>query len=611
MLLFIIMEKILGIDLGTTNSVIAVIEGSKPVVIPNLEGLRTTPSVVAYTKKGKLLIGNLAKRQAVVNPDNTFYSVKRFIGRNPKELCDDLKQLSYKLVESNGKFKIKCSSLEKLFTPEEISSHILRKLAVDASKFLNQKVNKAVITVPAYFNDSQRQATKDAGLIAGLEVLRIINEPTAASLAYGLDKKNNERILVFDLGGGTFDVSILEVGDGIFEVLSTSGNTHLGGDNFDQKIADYILDEFEIVEGISLRKDNQALQRITEAAEKAKIALSTLTETKIRLPFINLTNNVAKHIDIRLTRDHFEKLCAQSIKNCRIPVEQALKDARLTNEKIEQVVLVGGSTRIPAIQNLVNSITGKKLVRIVNPDEVVAIGAAIQGGVLSGEVKDILLLDVTPLSLGIEILGGIMARIIGRNTTIPTKKMCVFSTTEDNQIEVQIRILQGEREFAKDNRILGEFQLVGIPAAPRNIQKIQVSFDIDVNGILTVNAKDDTTGVETSIITAGSSKLLDVDRDKILKDSEEFLKIDRIKKEEVDLKNEADSLIYQVNKRVEKIREKIDPINIFKVEESGIDKLITEITNDLKEENVQPIGLRKKLNVLLEIINKLEEGVCQ
>ena len=593
------MKKVIGLDLGTTNSVVAVIEGSKPVVIPNSDGLRTTPSIMACTKKGELLIGNLAKRQAVVNFDNTFYSVKRFIGVNPKELSEDLKHVSYTLVEADNKFKIKCSHLDKFFTPEEISAQILRKLASDAAKFLNQEVNKAVITVPAYFNDTQRQATKDAGQIAGLDVLRIINEPTAASLAYGLDKKVNERILVFDLGGGTFDVSILEVGDGIFEVLSTAGNTRLGGDNFDQKIVEYVLEEFEKSEGISLQEDSQALQRLTEAAEKAKIDLSTLTETKIRLPFISLTNNGAKHIDLLLTRAHFETLCDKLIEECRIPVEQALKDARLTNENIEQVVLVGGSTRIPAIHNLVTSLIGKKLARIVNPDEVVAIGAAIQGGVLSGEIKDILLLDVTPLSLGVETLGGVMTKIIGRNTTIPTKKSAVFATTEDNQTIVQIRVLQGEREFAKDNKILGEFQLGGIPAALRNMQRIDVNFDIDVNGILTVTAKNDTTGLETSITIEGSSKLADADIAKMLKEAENFSKIDKTKKEYVDLKNEANSLIYNVNKTLENNNENMNPTLIFEIKE-----LITQITKALLSDVLQPQELKSKMQLLEDKIKK-------
>jgi molecular chaperone DnaK len=594
------MQKVLGIDLGTTNSVVAVIEGNQPVVIPNNDGFRTTPSIVACTKKGELLVGNLAKRQAVVNYDNTFYSVKRFIGTNPKELNQDLKQVAYTLIESDDKFKIKCSNLDKFFTPEEISAQILRKLVVDATKFLNQETKKAVITVPAYFNDVQRQATKDAGKIAGLEVLRIINEPTAASLAYGLDKKNNEKILVFDLGGGTFDVSILEVGDGVFEVLSTAGDTRLGGDNFDQKIVDYLVDEFEKTEGINLRQNNQALQRLTEAAEKAKIALSTLTETQITLPFISVKDNDAKHIKLDLTRVKFEKLCESLIKNCTIPVEQALKDAKLTKEEIEQVVLVGGSTRIPAIQNLVKELIGRKVVQTVNPDEVVAIGAAIQGGVLSGEVKDILLLDVIPLSVGVETLGGVMTKIISRNTTIPIKKFELFSTSQDNQKTVEIHVLQGEREFAMDNKSLGSFKLEGIQLASRNIPKIEVSFDIDVNGILKVSAKDNSTGVETSIVIEGSSKLSNSEINKMVNEAEEFINIDKKRKEIIDLKNEADSLIYDVTKKLEENKEKKD-LPIF----SEIQELVQIITKELNLSDIQPEKIKQKLLELRNLLPKI------
>ena len=546
------MQKILGIDLGTTNSVVAVIEGSQPVVIPNIDGLRTTPSVVAYTKKGDLLVGQIAKRQAVINPENTFYSVKRFIGTNPSELSATAKEVPYPLIEEENSIKIKCLNLDKVFTPEEISSQVLRKLSGDALRFLGQSANQAVVTVPAYFNDTQRQATKDAGKIAGLEVSRIINEPTAASLAYGLDKKSNERILVFDLGGGTFDVSVLEVGDGIFEVLSTAGDTRLGGDDFDRIIVDFLLDDFEKKEGMTLRKDGQALQRLTEVAEKAKIELSTLDETKISIPFITGTPTGPKHIESVLTRSQFEKLSEKIIADCRKPVEQALGDARLDKNKLDAVVLVGGSTRIPAIQSLVTDLTGKKLNQTVNPDEVVAIGAAVQGGVLSGEVTDILLLDVTPLSLGVETLGGVMTKVITRNTTVPTKKSEFFSTSQDNQPSVQINVLQGERELAQDNKSLGEFKLDGIPPAPRSVPKIEVTFDIDVNGILMVRAKDNTTGAEQSITVEGSSKLSEDDIQRMVSEAEEFAVQDKKRREIIEVTNEIDSLTNKLNKALEK-----------------------------------------------------------
>ena len=546
------MQKILGIDLGTTNSVVAVIEGSQPVVIPNIDGVRTTPSVVAYTKKGDLLVGQIAKRQAVINPENTFYSVKRFIGTNPSELSATAKEVPYPLIEEENSIKIKCLNLDKVFTPEEISSQVLRKLSGDALRFLGQSANQAVVTVPAYFNDTQRQATKDAGKIAGLEVSRIINEPTAASLAYGLDKKSNERILVFDLGGGTFDVSVLEVGDGIFEVLSTAGDTRLGGDDFDRIIVDFLLDDFEKKEGMTLRKDGQALQRLTEVAEKAKIELSTLDETKISIPFITGTPTGPKHIESVLTRSQFEKLSEKIIADCRKPVEQALGDARLDKNKLDEVVLVGGSTRIPAIQSLVTDLTGKKLNQTVNPDEVVAIGAAVQGGVLSGEVTDILLLDVTPLSLGVETLGGVMTKVITRNTTVPTKKSEFFSTSQDNQPSVQINVLQGERELAQDNKSLGEFKLDGIPPAPRSVPKIEVTFDIDVNGILMVRAKDNTTGAEQSITVEGSSKLSEDDIQRMVSEAEEFAVQDKKRREIIEVTNEIDSLTNKLNKALEK-----------------------------------------------------------
>jgi molecular chaperone DnaK len=553
------MNKVVGIDLGTTNSVIAVMEGGTPTVIPNSEGLRTTPSIVAYTKKEELLVGQIAKRQSVINPENTFFSVKRFIGSKYNEVKQESTQIPYKVKEdSKGNIKIICPVLNKEFSPEEISAQVLRKLTTDAGKYLGQSIEKAVITVPAYFNDSQRQATKDAGKIAGLDVLRIINEPTAASLAYGLDKKNNETILVFDLGGGTFDVSLLEVGDGVFEVLSTSGDTHLGGDDFDKKIVDFLIQKFRKEHGVDLSKDPQALQRLTEAAEKAKVELSTLTETVINLPFITANETGPKHIEENITRSKFEQLCEDLILRSKIPVENAIKDARIDKSKIDEVVMVGGSTRIPAIQKLVQELTGKAPNQTVNPDEVVAIGAAVQGGVLSGEVKDILLLDVTPLSLGVETLGGVMTKIIARNTTIPTKKSEVFSTAIDNQTNVEIHVLQGEREFAQDNKSLGNFRLDGIPLAPRGVPQIEVTFDIDVNGILSVRAKDKGTGKEQSITIKNASTLDKTDVERMVKDAEASSNQDKEKRAKVDLKNQADLLCYQSEKQIKELDTKLD-----------------------------------------------------
>ncbi len=561
------MGKVVGIDLGTTNSVVAVMEGGKPTVIPNAEGFRTTASVVAYTKNGDKLVGQIAKRQAVINPENTFYSVKRFIGCKKEEIQNEFQQSSYTIVSDNNQnIKIKCPALNKEFAPEEISAQVLRKLADDASKYLGQSVTQAVITVPAYFNDSQRQATKDAGKIAGLDVLRIINEPTAASLSYGLEKQDNETILVFDLGGGTFDVSILEVGDGVFEVLSTSGDTHLGGNDFDNNIVSWLIDEFKKDENIDLGQDKQALQRLTEAAEKAKIELSNLSQTDINLPFITANQTGPKHLERNMTRAKFEDLCADLIDRCKVPVSNALKDAQLQPDKIDQVVLVGGSTRIPAIQTLVKQIVGKDPNQSVNPDEVVAIGAAVQAGVLAGEVKDILLLDVTPLSLGVETLGGVMTKVIPRNTTVPTKKSEVFSTAVDNQPNVEIHILQGEREFTKDNKSLGTFRLDGIMPAPRGIPQIEVTFDIDANGILSVKAKDKGTGKEQSITISGASTLPKDEVDRLVKEAEINSDQDKEKRGQIDLKNQADSLCYQSERQLEDLKEKIDENNKKEIE---------------------------------------------
>nr|YP_010851455.1 Hsp70-type chaperone [Echinothamnion hookeri]WGH14296.1 Hsp70-type chaperone [Echinothamnion hookeri] len=595
------MTKIIGIDLGTTNSVVAVMEGGKPTVISNKEGLRTTPSVVAYTKKQDKLVGNIAKRQAVMNPENTFYSVKRFIGRKYEEVLKDMRQLSYTVNTDNQvNVKLNCPALNKSFAPEEISAQVLRKLVEDASTYLGQKVTQAVITVPAYFNDSQRQATKDAGQIAGLDVLRIINEPTAASLSYGLDKKNNETVLVFDLGGGTFDVSILEVGDGVFEVLSTSGDTNLGGDDFDHQIVDWLVAEFKNDEGIDLSKDRQALQRLTEAAEKAKMELSSLLQTDINLPFITSTDTGPKHLEKNITRVKFEELCVSLISRCQVPVDNALKDAQLNSQDIDEVVLVGGSTRIPAIQKLVKDHIGKDPNQSVNPDEVVAIGAAVQAGVLAGEVKDILLLDVTPLSLGVETLGGVMTKIISRNTTVPTKKSEVFSTAVDNQPNVEIHVLQGEREFTKDNKSLGTFRLDGIMSAPRGVPQIEVTFDIDANGILSVTAKDKGTGKEQSITITGASTLPKEEVEQLVKEAKENAELDKEKREQIDLKNNADALCYQSENQINELGDKLSSVIKQQIEEK-----IYQLREGIKDSNYEKIKvLQNDLQQLMTNLGK-------
>ncbi|KAI3673071.1 hypothetical protein L6452_39181 [Arctium lappa] len=554
----VVSEKVVGIDLGTTNSAVAAMEGGQPTIITNAEGQRTTPSVVAYSKNGDRLVGQIAKRQAVVNPENTFFSVKRFIGRKMMEVDEESKQVSYKVVrDDNGNVKLDCPAIGKQFAPEEISAQVLRKLVDDASKFLSDKVTKAVVTVPAYFNDSQRTATKDAGRIAGIEVLRIINEPTAASLAYGFEKKNNETILVFDLGGGTFDVSVLEVGDGVFEVLSTSGDTHLGGDDFDKRIVDWLAEAFKRDEGIDLLKDKQALQRLTETAEKAKMELSTLTQTNISLPFITATSDGPKHIDTTLTRVKFEELCSDLLDRLRTPVETALKDANLSLKDIDEVVLVGGSTRIPAVQQLVKKMTAKEPNVTVNPDEVVALGASVQAGVLSGDVSNIVLLDVTPLSLGLETLGGVMTKIIPRNTTLPTSKSEVFSTAADGQTSVEINVLQGEREFVRDNKSLGSFRLDGIPPAPRGVPQIEVKFDIDANGILSVTAVDKGTGKKQDITITGASTLPSDEVERMVAEAERFAKEDKEKRDAIDTKNQAESAVYQCEKQLKEVGEKV------------------------------------------------------
>jgi molecular chaperone DnaK len=573
------MGKSVGIDLGTTNSVVAVMEGGQPTVVSNAEGGRTTPSVVAFTKSGERLVGQLARRQAVLNPENTVYSIKRFVGRRFSEVEAEKKIVSYKVKEgSDGGCKVAIQG--KDYSPEEISAMILRKLKEDAEKYLGEKVTSAVITVPAYFNDSQRQSTKNAGTIAGLDVLRIINEPTAAALAYGLDKKENETILVFDLGGGTFDVSVLEVGDGVFEVKATSGDTHLGGDDFDHCIVTWVADEFNNLEGIDLRKDRQALQRLTEAAEKAKIELSSVIETNLSLPFITADATGPKHLEMKLTRARFNELTRHLVERCRAPMEQALRDSKLSYEALDEVVLVGGSTRIPAVQELVKSLTGgKEPNQSVNPDEVVAVGAAIQAGVLGGEVKGVVLLDVTPLSLGIETMGGVMTKLVERNTTIPTRKSEVFSTADDNQTAVDIYVFQGERPMARDNKLLGNFRLDGIPPASRGQPKIEVTFDIDANGIMNVTARDQSTGKEQKITITASTNMSKEDIERLVREAEAHAAEDRRRKEEADVRNEADSICYSVERHIRDLGDRVTA-----GEKARAEMLVTDLRQKLKDD---------------------------
>ena len=598
------MGKVVGIDLGTTNSVVAVMEGGKPVVIANAEGMRTTPSVVGFSKEGERVVGQMARRQTVLNPQNTFFAVKRFIGRKYGELNPDSKRVPYTIRKNEiGNIKVACPRLNKEFSPEEISAMVLKKLADDASRYLGEPVTGAVITVPAYFNDSQRQATRDAGRIAGLDVLRILNEPTAASLAYGLDRGYTETILVFDLGGGTFDVSLLDVGDGVFEVKATSGDTQLGGNDFDRKVVDWLAEQFLEAEGVDLRRDRQALQRLMEAAEKAKIELSAVSVTDINLPFITATEDGPKHLETRLTRSQFEGLCVDLLSRIRTPVKRALKDAGVSPVDIEEVVLVGGSTRMPMVKQLVQDLIGIEPNENVNPDEVVAVGAAIQGSILAGELKDVLLLDVTPLSMGLETIGGVMKKLIPRNTTIPVRRSDIFSTSENNQNSVEINIVQGERDMATDNKSLGRFKLYGIPPAPRGIPQVQVSFDIDANGILQVTALDRTTGREQSITIQDASTLSESEVNRMIQDAQKYADVDRERKERVEKRTRAEALILQAERQLREValemgmqfarnrRQRIDNIcrnlreSLQADEDRGIDQAYADLQDALYELN--------------------------
>jgi molecular chaperone DnaK len=593
------MAKAVGIDLGTTNSCIAVMEGGKPIVITNSEGGRTTPSVVSITKKGERLVGQLAKRQAALNPENTIYSIKRFIGRKYSEVESERKIVSYDVKKGrNDLAEVEMGG--KTHTPEEVSAMILQKLKTDAESYLGTKITDAVVTVPAYFNDAQRQATKNAGKIAGLDVLRIINEPTAASLAYGLEKKKEEKILVFDLGGGTFDVSVLEVGEGVFEVKASHGDMHLGGDDYDDRIMNYVADEFKKGQGIDLRKDKQALQRLIEASEKAKVELSAVMETNINLPFITADANGPKHLEVKITRARFEQLTADLTERCKEPLEKALEESGLKTADLDEVILVGGATRMPVIQELVKSYTGKDPHKGVNPDEVVAVGAAIQAGVLKGDVRDVVLLDVTPLSLGIETLGGIMTRLIEKNTTIPTKKSEIFTTAADNQTSVDIHVLQGERDMARDNKTIGRFRLDGIPPAPRGIPQIEVTFDIDANGIVNVTAKDTATGKEQKITITATSHLSDEEIERMVNEAKEHTEEDKKKRSLVDAKNNADSLIYSTEKLMKEVGSKV-PEDMKK----NIEEQVKVLSKSLESDNADQI--KKETEKLQNLQNELSQ----